>query len=422
MAAAKKIMQQAPKPAVQGSNIMEEARSVSQVNFYIKNMFTREYALNNILVRGEVSGCKYHSSGHIYFTIKDSSSQLSCVMFASMRSGLGFKMEEGSGVIVQGSINVYERDGRYQLYARKIIRDGGGRLYEEYEKMKKRLLEEGLFDADRKKKIPAYAKSIGVVTAPDGAVIHDICNVAARRNPYVQIYLYPAKVQGEGAEDTVIKGIRYFAKTDVDTIIIGRGGGSIEDLWAFNSEKLAREIYACDKPVISAVGHETDTTIADFAADLRAPTPSAAAELAVYPYKEVEAALREAAYSLKWQMNNILKIKKLKLEQYHTVLKHLSPQDILRQKRLYIADCEDKLSAVMQQRIVAARHQLELYVEELKGLSPLYKLKGGYSYVTDKDGNNIKSAGDIKKGQELVMHMQDGQVFATADRCIVNKT
>lgn len=422
MAAAKKIMQQAPKPAVQGSNIMEEARSVSQVNFYIKNMFTREYALNNILVRGEVSGCKYHSSGHIYFTIKDSSSQLSCVMFASMRSGLGFKMEEGSGVIVQGSINVYERDGRYQLYARKIIRDGGGRLYEEYEKMKKRLLEEGLFDADRKKKIPAYAKSIGVVTAPDGAVIHDICNVAARRNPYVQIYLYPAKVQGEGAEDTVIKGIRYFAKTDVDTIIIGRGGGSIEDLWAFNSEKLAREIYACNKPVVSAVGHETDTTIADFAADLRAPTPSAAAELAVYPYKEVEAALREAAYSLKWQINNILKIKKLKLEQYHTVLKHLSPQDILRQKRLYIADCEDKLAAVMQQRIVAARHQLELYVEELKGLSPLYKLKGGYSYVTDEDGNNIKSAGDIKKGQELVMHMQDGQVFATADRCIVNKT
>ena len=401
---------------------MEEARSVSQVNFYIKNMFTREYALNNILVRGEVSGCKYHSSGHIYFTIKDSSSQLSCVMFASMRSGLGFKMEEGSGVIVQGSINVYERDGRYQLYARKIIRDGGGRLYEEYEKMKKRLLEEGLFDADRKKKIPAYAKSIGVVTAPDGAVIHDICNVAARRNPYVQIYLYPAKVQGEGAEDTVIKGIRYFAKTDVDTIIIGRGGGSIEDLWAFNSEKLARAVYACTKPVVSATGHETDTTIADFVADLRAPTPSAAAELAVFPYREAETALREASYSLKWQINNILKIKKLKLEQYHTVLKHLSPQDILRQKRLYIADCEDKLAAVMQQRIVAARHQLELYVEELKGLSPLYKLKGGYSYVTDEDGNNIKSAGDIKKGQELVMHMQDGQVFATADRCIVNKT
>ena len=401
---------------------MQEIKSVSDVNMFIKHMFATEYVLNNISVMGEVSNCKYHSSGHIYFTIKDSLSQLSCVMFSSMRTGLDFYMEAGQEVIVQGSISVYERDGKYQLYAKKIIRYGSGRLYEEYEKMKKRLLEEGLFDADRKKKIPAYAKSIGVVTAPDGAVIHDICNVAARRNPYVQIYLYPAKVQGEGAEDTVIKGIRYFAKTDVDTIIIGRGGGSIEDLWAFNSEKLAREIYACNKPVISAVGHETDTTIADFAADLRAPTPSAAAELAVYPYKEVEAALREAAYSLKWQINNILKIKKLKLEQYHTVLKHLSPQDILRQKRLYIADCEDKLAAVMQQRIVVARHQLELYVEELKGLSPLYKLKGGYSYVTDEDGNNIKSAGDIKKGQELVMHMQDGQVFATADRCIVNKT
>ena len=203
---------------------MGETRSVSQVNLYIKNMFTREYALNNISVRGEVSNCKYHSSGHIYFTIKDSSSQLSCVMFASMRQGLSFRMEEGSGVIVQGSISVYERDGKYQLYARKITRDGGGRLYEEYDKMKKRLLEEGLFDAGRKKKIPAYAKSIGVVTAPEGAVIHDICNVSARRNPYVQIYLYPARVQGEGADDTVMEGLKYFEKSVVAPIRIGRGG------------------------------------------------------------------------------------------------------------------------------------------------------------------------------------------------------
>lgn len=393
---------------------MDEVSSVSQVNMYIKNMFTREYALNNISVRGEVSNCKYHSSGHIYFTIKDNSSQLSCVMFASMRSGLGFKMEEGNGVIVQGSISVYERDGKYQLYARKVTRDGEGRLYEEYEKMKKRLLAEGLFDADRKKKIPLYARSIGVVTAPEGAVIHDICNVACRRNPYIQIYLYPARVQGEGAEDTVIKGIQYFEKTDVDTIIIGRGGGSIEDLWAFNSEKLVRAVFACTKPVISAVGHETDTTIADFAADLRAPTPSAAAELAVYPYKEVEAALREAAYSLKWQINNILKIRKLKLEQYQMSLKHLSPNDILRQRRLYTADCEDKLRLVMEQRLLAARHQLELYVEELKGLSPLYKLQGGYSYVTDKDGNSVNSVSKIKEGEKLVLYMQDGQAEVKA--------
>ncbi len=399
---------------------MEEARTVSQVNLYIKNMFAREYALKDIVVKGEVSGCKYHSSGHIYFTIKDSTSQLSCVMFASMRQGLLFKMGEGDGVIVQGSISVYERDGRYQLYARKILKDGGGRLYEEYEKMKKRLLAEGLFDAGRKKKIPAYVKSIGVVTAREGAVIHDICNVAKRRNPYVQIYLYPAKVQGKGAEDTIIKGIKYFEGTDVDTVIIGRGGGSIEDLWAFNSEKLARAVFACTKPVISAVGHETDVTIADFAADLRAPTPSAAAELAVYPYKEVEAAIREAAYSLKWQINNILKIKRLELEQYQAVLNNLSPKDLLQQKRLYVADCEDKLVLLMEQKLAALRHQLALYAEGLKGLSPLYKLNGGYSYVEGSSGKGITSVEDIKEGQGLVLYFKDGQAEVTVNKCRKN--
>lgn len=399
---------------------MEEARTVSQVNLYIKNMFAREYALKDIVVKGEVSGCKYHSSGHIYFTIKDSTSQLSCVMFASMRQGLLFKMGEGDGVIVQGSISVYERDGRYQLYARKILKDGGGRLYEEYEKMKKRLLAEGLFDAGRKKKIPAYVKSIGVVTAREGAVIHDICNVAKRRNPYVQIYLYPAKVQGKGAEDTIIKGIKYFEGTDVDTVIIGRGGGSIEDLWAFNSEKLARAVFACTKPVISAVGHETDVTIADFAADLRAPTPSAAAELAVYPYKEVEAAIREAAYSLKWQINNILKIKRLELEQYQAVLNNLSPKDLLQQKRLYVVDCEDKLVLLMEQKLAALRHQLALYAEGLKGLSPLYKLNGGYSYVEGSSGKGITSVEDIKEGQGLVLYFKDGQAEVTVNKCRKN--
>ncbi len=399
---------------------MEEARTVSRVNLYIKNMFAREYALKDIVVKGEVSGCKYHSSGHIYFTIKDSTSQLSCVMFASMRQGLLFKMGEGDGVIVQGSISVYERDGRYQLYARKILKDGGGRLYEEYEKMKKRLLAEGLFDAGRKKKIPAYVKSIGVVTAREGAVIHDICNVAKRRNPYVQIYLYPAKVQGKGAEDTIIKGIKYFEGTDVDTVIIGRGGGSIEDLWAFNSEKLARAVFACTKPVISAVGHETDVTIADFAADLRAPTPSAAAELAVYPYKEVEAAIREAAYSLKWQINNILKIKRLELEQYQAALNNLSPKDLLQQKRLYVADCEDRLVLLMEQKLAALRHQLALYAEGLKGLSPLYKLNGGYSYVEGSSGKGVTSVEDIKEGQGLVLYFKDGQAEVTVNKCRKN--
>lgn len=388
---------------------MQEIKSVSDVNMFIKHMFATEYVLNNIFVMGEVSNCKYHSSGHIYFTIKDSLSQLSCVMFSSMRTGLDFYMEAGQEVIVQGSISVYERDGKYQLYAKKIVRYGSGRLYEEYEKMKKRLLEEGLFDTNKKKNIPKYAKSIGVVTAPEGAVIHDICNVSKRRNPYIQIYLYPAKVQGVGADDTVIAGIKYFEKTDVDTIIIGRGGGSIEELWAFNSEKLARVIALCTKPIISAVGHETDVTIADFAADLRAPTPSAAAELAVYSYADTEAALRQMAYTIKWQFNSILNMKKIKLNQYNMSLKHFNPQDIVYQKRMYLADCEDKLLAVIKQKLEAAKYQLSLYAEELKGLSPLYKLESGYSYVTDIDGDNIKSVADIKEGEKLVIIMQDGK-------------
>lgn len=388
---------------------MQEIKSVSDVNMFIKHMFATEYVLNNISVMGEVSNCKYHSSGHIYFTIKDSLSQLSCVMFSSMRTGLDFYMEAGQEVIVQGSISVYERDGKYQLYAKKIIRYGSGRLYEEYEKMKKRLLEEGLFDTNKKKNIPKYAKSIGVVTAPEGAVIHDICNVSKRRNPYIQIYLYPAKVQGVGADDTVIAGIKYFEKTDVDTIIIGRGGGSIEELWAFNSEKLARVIALCTKPIISAVGHETDVTIADFAADLRAPTPSAAAELAVYSYVDTEAALRQMAYTIKWQFNSILNMKKIKLNQYSMSLKHFNPQDIVYQKRMYLADCEDKLLAIIKQKLETAKYQLSLYAEELKGLSPLYKLESGYSYVTDIDGDNIKSVADIKEGEKLVIIMQDGK-------------
>lgn len=388
---------------------MQEIKSVSDVNMFIKHMFATEYVLNNISVMGEVSNCKYHSSGHIYFTIKDSLSQLSCVMFSSMRTGLDFYMEAGQEVIVQGSISVYERDGKYQLYAKKIVRYGSGRLYEEYEKMKKRLLKEGLFDTNKKKNIPKYAKSIGVVTAPEGAVIHDICNVSKRRNPYIQIYLYPAKVQGVGADDTVIAGIKYFEKTDVDTIIIGRGGGSIEELWAFNSEKLARVIALCTKPIISAVGHETDVTIADFAADLRAPTPSAAAELAVYSYADTEAALRRMAYTIKWQFNSILNMKKIKLNQYSMSLKHFNPQDIVYQKRMYLADCEDKLLAIIKQKLEAAKYQLSLYTEELKGLSPLYKLESGYSYVTDIDGDNIKSVADIKKGEKLVIIMQDGK-------------
>ena len=397
---------------------MEEVSTVSQVNMYIKNMFVRDYALRQLRVKGEISKCKYHSSGHIYFTIKDQSSQLSCVMFATYTRGLTFRMKEGQSVIVSGNISVYERDGKYQMYAMSVTQDGVGKLYEEYEKLKKRLLAEGLFDDSKKKKIPRFAQKIGVVTAQTGAVIQDIRNVSNRRNPYVQIILYPAKVQGKDAHQTIIKGLQYFEKTDVDIVIIGRGGGSIEDLWEFNQEELAYAIAACTKPVISAVGHETDTTIADYAADLRAPTPSAAAELAVFSYRDYEIALQEYRYTLNRYMENVLQIKRLQLKQYETVLSHASPKDLIAQRRLFLAECADRMTYLIEQKILSAKHQLALYAEELKGLSPLQKLQDGYSYVENAQGKNVNQVKNLTKGEILTVKMTDGQAKVSVEEII----
>lgn len=397
---------------------MQEVSTVSQVNMYIKNMFVRDYALRQLRVKGEISNCKYHSSGHIYFTIKDQSSQLSCVMFATYTRGLAFRMKEGQSVIVSGNISVYERDGKYQMYAMSVTQDGVGKLYEEYEKLKKRLLAEGLFDDSKKKKIPRFAQKIGVVTAQTGAVIQDIRNVSNRRNPYVQIILYPAKVQGKDAHQTIIKGLQYFEKTDVDIVIIGRGGGSIEDLWEFNQEELAYAIAACTKPVISAVGHETDTTIADYAADLRAPTPSAAAELAVFSYRDYEIALQEYRYTLNRYMENVLQIKRLQLKQYETVLSHASPKDLIAQRRLFLAECADRMTYLIEQKILSAKHQLALYAEELKGLSPLQKLQDGYSYVENAQGKNVNQVKNLTKGEILTVKMTDGQAKVSVEEII----
>ena len=397
---------------------MEEVSTVSQVNMYIKNMFVRDYALRQLRVKGEISNCKYHSSGHIYFTIKDQSSQLSCVMFATYTKGLTFRMKEGQSVIVSGNISVYERDGKYQMYAMSVTQDGVGKLYEEYEKLKKRLLAEGLFDDSKKKKIPRFAQKIGVVTAQTGAVIQDIRNVSNRRNPYVQIILYPAKVQGKDAHQTIIKGLQYFEKTDVDIVIIGRGGGSIEDLWEFNQEELAYAIAACTKPVISAVGHETDTTIADYAADLRAPTPSAAAELAVFSYRDYEIALQEYRYTLNRYIENVLQIKRLQLKQYETVLSHASPKDLIAQRRLFLAECADRMTYLIEQKILSAKHQLALYAEELKGLSPLQKLQDGYSYVENAQGKNVNQVKNLTKGEILTVKMTDGQAKVSVEEII----
>ena len=267
---------------------MASIYSVTQVNSYIKNMFVQDYLLNRISVRGEISNCKYHTSGHIYFTLKDKSGTLSAVMFAGQRKGLNFQLQEGQQIIVTGSVDVYERDGRYQLYAREIKREGVGDLFERFQKLRDELEEMGMFAPEYKQPIPRYARTVGVVTASTGAAIRDIMNISARRNPYVQLVLYPALVQGEQAKYSIVEGIRTLDLMGLDVIIVGRGGGSIEDLWAFNEEMVARAIFECETPVISAVGHETDVTIADYVADMRAPTPSAAAELAVFDYRQFE--------------------------------------------------------------------------------------------------------------------------------------
>ena len=279
---------------------MKNTYSVGQVNRYIKNMFTQDYLLQKIYVKGEVSNCKYHTSGHIYFSLKDETGTLNCVMFAGHRRGLAFAMKNGDKVIVGGSVDVYERDGRYQMYAKEITLEGAGALYERYLALKQELEDMGMFAQEYKQPIPRFIRRLGVVTAPTGAAVQDIRNISYRRNPYLQIILYPALVQGAGAAESIVKGIQMLDKTDVDVIIVGRGGGSIEDLWAFNEEIVARAIFECSTPIISAVGHETDFTIADFVADLRAPTPSAAAELAVDDYRSVIEAVsiyRQRLYS-----------------------------------------------------------------------------------------------------------------------------
>ena len=261
---------------------MQNVYTVGQINSYIKNMFAQDFLLQELSVKGEVSNCKYHSSGHIYFTLKDEKGTISCVMFAGNRSGLVFRISEGMQVIVRGTVDVYERDGKYQMYAKRITQDGAGELYERFMHLKQELQDRGMFAPEYKKQIPKFVKTLGVVTAPTGAAVRDIIHIATRRNPYVQIILYPAVVQGETAPASIVRGIQALEQAGVDVMIVGRGGGSIEDLWAFNEEIVAQAVFDCSIPVISAVGHETDTTIIDYVSDLRAPTPSAAAELAVY--------------------------------------------------------------------------------------------------------------------------------------------
>lgn len=397
---------------------MRNVYTVGQVNSYIKNMFTQDYALNKIYIKGEVSNCKYHTSGHIYFTLKDETGTILCVMFASQRKGLAFNMKEGQTVIALGSVNVYERDGKYQLYAKEIILDGAGELYQRYEALKQELEEMGMFSEVYKQPIKRYIRTLGIVTAPTGAAVRDIINISLRRNPYIQLILYPALVQGDGAALSIVKGIKALDKYGVDTIIVGRGGGSIEDLWAFNEEIVARAIFDCNTPVISAVGHETDVTIADFVADLRAPTPSAAAELAVDEYDNIIDQLMYYKRNLNYEIKDKLSNYKNNIERYKLRLEMLSPKSQIREKRQYAIDIEERLRNAMLNKIKLRRHELSLYIEKMNGLSPVNKLNQGYSYVEDKNGNTVNDIAKVKKGDELKINVSNGIILADVVQAI----
>ena len=386
--------------------------SVGQVNTYIKNMFAQDFMLHHISVKGEVSNCKYHSSGHIYFTLKDSTGTIQAVMFAGNRRGLRFQMKEGDNVVVTGSIEVYERDGKYQLYDREIALEGAGDLYQKYEALKRELEEMGMFAPEYKQSIPKYAKTVGIVTAPTGAAIQDIRNIAGRRNPYVQLILYPALVQGEGAVASIVQGIQAMESLQPDVLIVGRGGGSIEDLWAFNEEAVARAIFECSIPVISAVGHETDTTIADFVADLRAPTPSAAAELAVFDIQSFYEKLAHEKMQMNRRMEARLERAKQKEEYLAKQLQLLSPENQINSKRQYAMDLEERLGQLMQRTLRENQHRLELLAGALDGLSPAKKLSQGYSVVRNRQGKNIRKTEDVKTGETLQIHVTDGTIEA----------
>ncbi|MDR7811628.1 exodeoxyribonuclease VII large subunit [Lacrimispora sp.] len=417
---------------------MASVYSVTSVNAYIKNMFAQDFALNRISVKGEVSNCKYHTSGHIYFTLKDGKSSMAAVMFAGHRKGLAFKLEEGQQVVVKGSVEVYERDGRYQLYAQEITKEGIGDLFERFQKLRDELEEMGMFSPEYKKPIPKYGTTVGIVTAPTGAAIQDIINISTRRNPYVQLYLYPALVQGESAKESIVKGIETLDQMGLDVLIVGRGGGSIEDLWAFNEEVVARAVFNCTTPVISAVGHETDVTIADYVVDMRAPTPSAAAELAVFDYSKFEEQVEMYGHTLLRTVERKLERYRFHGNQYALKLKLHDPKRSIHECRQRLVDIEDKLKnlilsrtasyraraeeeklhikQLIEKQAVRDRHRLEIFISRLEAESPLKRMGGGYGFVTDGKDRRIDSVKQVKAGDKIGLRLRDGSMEAVVSR------
>lgn len=410
--------------------------SVTQVNNHISALLRDDRVLNAIFVKGELSNVKYAGSGHLYFSLKDESCQIRCAMWASDVRKMKERVKDGESVIVFGQIAVYERDGTYQLYAKAIRKEGGtGALYERFEALKQRLLEMGMFDESYKKPIPKFVRTLGVVTAQTGAAVRDIINVSRRRNPGIQIILYPATVQGDGAADTIVSGIEALDSLGyVDVIIVGRGGGSIEDLWAFNEEKVARAIFNCKTPIISAVGHETDTTIADFAADLRAPTPSAGAELAVADMSAVQLSLQERGVRLSQLMHQVMLRVRQTSQQYALMLRLKGPEGRLQQSEQFLIRTSERmdhaislrindaaaylermsqlLEMQMSEKLKNAQHRAQLLESRLTALSPQAKLDAGYAYIEDGRHQAVRSVSSVNAGDSVKVFMKDGTISA----------
>ena len=385
--------------------------TVSEVNQFIKDLLDNVPPLQEVLLRGEISNYKLYPSGHHYFTLKDSQCSLKCVMFRGSAARLRFRPENGMQVIASGRISVYPRDGAYQLYCTGLTPEGAGDLSVAFEQLKEKLRKEGLFDEIHKKPLPPYPRRIAIVTSPAGAAVHDMIRILRRRYPIAKVLLLPVRVQGTEAPAEIAGAIRYAnARSLADVLITGRGGGSIEDLWAFNERMVAQAVFDCSVPIISAVGHETDTTIIDYVADLRAPTPSAAAELAVTQVSDIENEILDRQDRLYQRMGRVLQHKRQQADQMEMRLKYLSPASRIREKRTYSIQLEDRLQNRLQAILRERRHNLALYIERMKAVSPLEKLNSGFSYVEDTDGKNIRSVIQVEAGERLRIRVSDGVI------------
>lgn len=384
--------------------------TVKQVNSYIKNMFKQDFLLNSVSVKGEISNCKYHTSGHIYFTLKDADAALSVIMFASQAAKLAFRLKDGMSVVVSGRVDVFDAAGKYQLYANTVQQEGIGELYQKFEQLKQYYEDMGYFAKEYKRPLPAFTRKLGVVTSKTGAAVQDIMNISRRRNPYIQIVLYPAYVQGEHAKQSIVSGIARLDKMGLDCIIVGRGGGSIEDLWAFNEPEVVEAVFNASTPIISAVGHETDFTLTDFVADMRAPTPSAAAELAVTEVAAVENKIYEYERRLKQQMMYSLSARRDYLERLKLQIDYLNPVNQIYDKRQRLMNIEEKLTMSVKRCIADNRNRLRLYASRLDGLSPLKKLDMGYGYIENSDNDRIVSVKQVSAEDEITVYLKDGSI------------